>query len=74
VHDGIHLELAGIPTAVICTEAFSTTGRAMAEVWGAHDFPLLLMPHPLSSRTEAELEDLAEALAPRVADVLAAAR
>lgn len=73
MHDGIHLELAGLPTAVICTEAFARTGRAMAEVWGAPEYPLVIVPHPLSSRTADELHALAEALAPRVEEALARA-
>lgn len=70
MHDGIQLELTGVSVAVICTEAFSRTARGMAEVWGAPDYPVLFMPHPLSSRTPDELESLAAELAPRVAALL----
>jgi hypothetical protein len=49
VHDGIHIEKAGIPAAVICTDRFLTTATAMAKMWGAPDFPVLYAEHPMGS-------------------------
>jgi predicted dienelactone hydrolase len=72
VHDGIHLELGGRPAGVICTDGFLATARAMAQVWGAERFPIALMPHPLSSRTETELAEIGARLAPRLAEALTA--
>jgi hypothetical protein len=71
VHDGIHLEKAGIPTATICTSEFVSTAEAMRQVWGAADYPVLFMQHPLSSLSEEELRERAHELAEQVAQVLA---
>jgi hypothetical protein len=45
------LEKAGIPTIPIVTDAFDSTAREMAELWGVPDFRFVMMPHPLGSLT-----------------------
>jgi hypothetical protein len=62
--DGIAFEREGIPTAVIVTEAFEVTARAMAEVHGDKDFEILLTPHPVAVLN-------AEQIAQRAADLVA---
>lgn len=49
VADGIALERVGIPTAVICTDAFVDPSTAMAGLKGAPDFSFLLTPHPIAN-------------------------
>ncbi|WP_136710025.1 UGSC family (seleno)protein [Agromyces sp. H66] len=49
VADGIALERVGIPTAVVCTDAFVDPSAAMAGLKGAPDFPFLLTPHPIAN-------------------------
>lgn len=49
VADGIALERAGIPTAVICTEAFVATSTAMAALKGRADYPFLVTEHPVAN-------------------------
>jgi hypothetical protein len=46
--DGIAFERAGIPTAVICSDAFEVTARAMADVHGDAEFEFLMTPHPVA--------------------------
>lgn len=70
MHDGIQFELAGLPAAVVCTDVFARTGRGMAQIWGAPDYPLVLMAHPLASRTPTELEALVAELVARVAAII----
>jgi hypothetical protein len=70
VHDGIHLDRAGIPAATICTDHFEATAQATATVWGVPDYPVIYMPHPLSTLTEAELQAQAQRLAGVVVQVL----
>jgi hypothetical protein len=65
--DGIAFERAGLPTAVICSDAFEVTARAMAEVHGDKDFEFLLTPHPVAVLTEAQVAQRAEDLAAVVA-------
>jgi hypothetical protein len=62
VHDGIHLEQAGIPAVTICTDIFMATSRAMASLWGAPDYPILFTPHPISNLTRTELRARATAM------------
>jgi hypothetical protein len=47
VHDGIELELRGIPAAVVCTEPFENMGRSTARIRGIPDYPFILAGHPL---------------------------
>ncbi|WP_066946289.1 UGSC family (seleno)protein [Microtetraspora fusca] len=48
VADGITFEREGVPAAVICSDAFAVTARAMAEVHGDADFDFLMTPHPVA--------------------------
>ena len=68
--DGILLEKAGVPSAVIVTEPFEVTARAMGEQWGLPYFAFLLMPHPTANLTDAELDQRAEIIAPAVVRLL----
>jgi hypothetical protein len=70
VHDGIHLDRAGIPAATICTDHFVATGQATAALWGVPDYPVIYMPHPLSTLTDAEIQAAAHHLAEQVVRVL----
>jgi hypothetical protein len=70
VHDGIYLDRAGIPAATICTDHFVATGQATATVWGVPDYPVIYMPHPLSTLADAELQAAAQSLAEQVVHVL----
>ncbi|NDL56511.1 UGSC family (seleno)protein [Phytoactinopolyspora mesophila] len=67
VADGIALERAGLPAAVICTDAFETTSRAMAELQGDADYGFLLTQHPVANLTNEQIERRAGELAPEVA-------
>jgi hypothetical protein len=70
VHDGIHLDRAGIPAATICTDHFVGTAQATAMVWGVPDYPVIYMPHPLSTLTDDEIQAAAQRLADQVVRVL----
>jgi hypothetical protein len=70
VHDGVEFDKRGVPAASIITSVFTATGKAMAEIDGVPDYPFLIMPHPLSSLTEQEMQVRAAALAPAIARVL----
>jgi hypothetical protein len=70
VHDGIHLDRAGIPAATICTDHFVATAQGTATVWGVPDYPVICMPHPLSTLSDAELEAQAQRLAGQVVRLL----
>ncbi|MGP4025901.1 UGSC family (seleno)protein [Actinomadura sp. 3N407] len=73
VADGIAFERAGVPAAVICTEAFEVTARAMAEVHGDAGFEFLMTPHPVAVLDEdqvgARAAELLAAVVARVSEV-----
>ena len=56
VADGIALEAAGVPTAVICTDAFEATSRAMADIKGDPDYPFVLTAHPVANLSRPEID------------------
>ncbi|QEW03208.1 UGSC family (seleno)protein [Microbacterium lushaniae] len=62
VADGIALEALGIPTAVICTEAFEVTSSAMARLKGRADFPFILTPHPVANLDQVQVHERAGTL------------
>jgi hypothetical protein len=74
VHDGIHLDRAGVPAATICTDHFVATARATATVWGVPDYPVIYMPHPLSTLTKDEIQAQAQRLADQIVRVLLTGR
>jgi hypothetical protein len=74
VHDGVHLDRAGIPAATICTDHFVATGQATAAVWGVPDYPVIYMAHPLSTLADAEIQAAAQDLAEQVVRVLSTGR
>lgn len=65
------MERRGIPAAPICTEPFVPNGRAIAEAHGAPGYPFALVPHPLASASQAELEQRAKSVLPEVLRLLA---
>jgi hypothetical protein len=73
VADGIAFEREGIPTAVICSDAFAVTARAMAEVHGDAGFEFLMTPHPVAvlnpDQVNARAAELLPAVVARVSEV-----
>ena len=74
MHDGLTLERRGVPTAVICTEPFVTSADAMAALGGVPDYPYVVVPHPLGSRTMDQIREIAARSAPDVLGILLAQR
>jgi hypothetical protein len=70
VHDGLHVEKAGIPAVTICTDIFADTSRAMASMWGAPDYPIMFTQHPISHLTRAQLRARAEAMLEQIVAIL----
>ena len=70
MHDGIHLDRAGIPAATICTDHFVNTAQATATVWGVPEYPVIYMPHPMSKLSDEGIEAQAQILAAQVVEVL----
>jgi len=66
VADGINFERAGIPAAVVLTDAFTTTGRTMAQVQGAPDYDWITTEHPMAVLTPDEVKERARRLLPEI--------
>ena len=66
------MEKRGVPTAVICTEPFISSGRAMSRIGGIPDYPFVAVPHPLGSLAPDALRGRAMQAAPDVLRILLA--
>lgn len=57
--DGVASEAAGLPTAVIVTDAFRATTEAMAQLRGAPGFPYATTEHPVAVLGEDQVKERA---------------
>ena len=73
MHDGIHVEKAGVPAITICTDIFVETAHAMAQMWGAPDYPVIFTKHPLSGLTREQLRQRAESMLEEMVSILTGA-
>jgi hypothetical protein len=70
--DGVAFERAGLPAAVICSDAFVATADAMAALRGAPGYRYLTTPHPVAILTPDQVRERAAQLAAAVAELLTA--
>ena len=68
--DAILMEQEQVPAVPVITEPFRATGRAMAESWGAGDFPVVETPHPIAGLGQGDLDARADVLVERVLEAL----
>jgi hypothetical protein len=66
------LERAGIPAVSLCTDAFRITAEAMANQLGFPGYQYVALPHPIASRTEKEIDQIARDALPDILRVLGA--
>jgi hypothetical protein len=66
VADGIGFEQAGLPAAVICSDAFVVTADAMAELRGAPGYHYIRTAHPVAVLTTDQVRQRAKQLLPEV--------
>lgn len=66
MHDAIALEQAGVPTAVIVTTQFLHEADVLRRALGMADLAPVVIPHPLSTLSQAEIERRAAGAAPQV--------
>jgi len=64
------LEKAGVPAVPVITDAFGSTAKEMAELWGVPDFRFVMMPHPLASLAGDEVGRHADGLIDKVLALL----
>jgi hypothetical protein len=54
-------ESAGIPAVVVVTTVFQNLARTAASAQGYPDLRMLVLPHPMEARPEAEVRAIARA-------------
>jgi hypothetical protein len=74
VADGVLFEAAGVPAAVICSDAFVVTADAMARRRGAPGYRYLTTPHPVAVLGSEQVAERAKDLLPGVVALLTGAR
>jgi len=60
VADGVRLERLGVPTATVCSTAFSNAARSQAAGRGMGDLPIVEIPHPMHTAPLAAVLERAE--------------
>ena len=66
MHDSVELEGKGLPTAVIVTSEFLLEARTQRDALGMTALEPVVIAHPLSSLTDEEITQRAEAALPLV--------
>ena len=56
----------------LCTDAFRITAEAMARSLGFPGYQYVAVPHPIASRTQAEIDVIARDFLPEIVRVLGA--
>ena len=72
VADGLQLEAAGIPAAVICSDAFRVSADAMASLQGTPGYAYVTTPHPVASLSHEGVRERAERALPEIVGLLVA--
>lgn len=72
IADGVLFERHGTPAAVICSDAFTATASAMAEVQDAPGYRYITTAHPVAGLSAEQVHDRAEQVASEVMQILAA--
>lgn len=63
MHDALQFERLGIPATLVMTEPFQGLAANFAANLGAPGYPCITVPHPISTRDDAALDDLADQVA-----------
>ena len=66
MHDAVALEAKGIPTAVIITTEFTLEAQTQRNALGMNGLDWVVIQHPLSTLTEAEIGQRIEEAIPQI--------
>jgi len=70
VYDAIEFEKRGVPAAVICTEPFISSAKAMSNLAGIPGYPCVILEHPLGSLPPEILKERAMQASPEILRIL----
>lgn len=71
MHDGVHLEQLGVPTAVIVTETFLHEAHVQRAALGMEGLDPVVIEHPLSTLSDDEIAARAASAVLQVKKILA---
>lgn len=74
VRDAAGLERLGTPAVVICSDAFTEPATALAAHFGLNGPRLISLPHPLASRSEAEITTFSHEVSAAISVLASATR
>ncbi len=60
MHDGVHLETQGVPTAVVVTSEFLHEAHVQRAALGMNDLDPVVITHPLSTLTDEQIDQRVE--------------
>ena len=63
MHDAVQLERLGVAATVIITEPFEALAAAFSATLGMPGYPVVVLPHPVSSKDDETLNALGRAAA-----------
>ena len=70
MYDAIEFEKRGVPAAVICTEPFISSAKAMSSIAGIPGYPCVILEHPLGSLPPEILKERAMQASPEILRIL----
>ena len=68
--DGVIMEKLGVPTAVVVTEPFISSAKAMALSHGMAGYPFAVIPHPIAVTEVETLHEWADQVIDEVVSIL----
>ena len=60
------MEKLGVPSAVVVTEPFVSSARAMAVSHGVPDYPFVVIPHPIAATEKEKLHSWGDRIVDQV--------
>jgi hypothetical protein len=60
LHDAVTAERLGVPAIAVMTERFVSAAELMSRVLGMEGYQFAVIPHPVSSASDAELKGMAD--------------
>ena len=70
MRDGVNMAKLGVPAVALVTEEFWPQGDFVAQSLGMPDVPRVKLPHPVAGTGKVNMQQVAEAVAPRVIEAL----
>lgn len=70
LRDVLEMETLGKPSVLVGTDVFTDAADKQARMLGAPDARRVFVPHPIQDRTDDELRELAQAIAPELIGAL----